>query len=59
MSCCMPVIHNNIVFAEYYGKKIAEGKPHNVALTHCAKKLLRVIYTLETKHIPFDQDKLR
>lgn len=59
MSCCMPVIHNNIVFAEYYSKKIAEGKSHNVALSHCAKKLIRVIYTLETKHIPFDINLLR
>lgn len=59
MCCCMPVIHNNLVFAEYYDKKIREGKSHNTALSHCAKKLLRVIYTLETKQLPFDSDKLR
>ena len=59
MCCMMPVIHNNLVFAEYYDKKIKEGKSHNAALSHCAKKLLRVIYTLETKQIPFDASKLR
>ena len=59
MCCVMPVIHNNLVFAEYYDKKIKEGKSHNTALSHCAKKLLRVIYALETKQIPFDASKLR
>lgn len=58
MNCCLPVINNNLIFAEYYKKKIAEGKPHGVALSHCAKKLLRVIFTIETKRIPFDQSKL-
>lgn len=41
-------------FAKYYHKKRSEGKPHRVALTHVVKKLLRVIYCLETKNIPFD-----
>ena len=59
MCCMMPVIHNNLVFAEYYDKKIKEGKSHNTTLSHCAKKLLRVIYTLEPKQIPFDASKLR
>lgn len=45
-------------FAKYYHKKRSEGKPHRVALTHVVKKLLRVIYCLETKNIPFDSSKL-
>ena len=49
---------NNEVFAEYYHKKIAEGKPYNVAKTHLAKKLIRVIYTLETTGTRFDLEKL-
>jgi hypothetical protein len=55
----MPLIMNNMVFAAYYHKKRKEGKPHRVALSHVAKKLIRVIYTLETTNVPFDPSKLR
>lgn len=34
-------------FAEYLAKKRAEGKAYNVAISHAAKKLVRVIYYLE------------
>lgn len=34
-------------FAEYLSKKRAEGKHYNVAISHAAKKLVRVIYHLE------------
>ena len=34
------------VFKEYYLKKKAEGKHHYVALTHVARKLVRVIFYL-------------
>ena len=54
MNCCLPLIPNEPVSAEYYAKKRAEGKTHRVAMTHVAKKLLRVIYTLQTKNIPYD-----
>jgi hypothetical protein len=47
---CASLIHiHNEVFAEYYRKKRSEGKPHRVALTHVAKKLVRIIFALETK----------
>lgn len=59
INCTLPLIKCNAVFASYYYKKIREGKPHRVALTHVAKKLLRVIYTLETKGIDFDENLLR
>lgn len=59
MNCAMPLIMYNMVFAEYYHKKRTEGKPHRVALNHVAKKLIRVIYTLETTDMPFDASKLR
>ena len=54
MNTCLPLITNEPVFAEYYAKKKAEGKPHRVALTHVVKKLLRVIYTLQTKNITYN-----
>lgn len=54
INCCLPLVNNEPVFAEYYAKKRAEGKPHRVAMIHVAKKLLRVIYTLQTKNIRYD-----
>ena len=59
MNACLPLITHDPVFAEYYAKKRAEGKPYRVALTHVAKKLLRVIYTLQTKNIPYDPAQIR
>jgi transposase len=34
-------------FATYLAKKRAEGKHYNVAITHAAKKLVRLIFALE------------
>nr|WP_330410841.1 transposase [Lachnotalea glycerini] len=34
-------------FGAYLAKKRAEGKHYNVAISHAAKKLVRVIYQLE------------
>ncbi len=59
MNCCLPLITFEPVFAEYYAKKRAEGKTHRVALTHVAKKLLRVIYTLQTKNVCYDPNLIR
>ena len=42
-------------FAVYLSKKLAEGKHYNVAVSHAAKKLVRLLYHLETtgeKYIP-------
>lgn len=49
----------NPVFYDYYRKKRSEGKSHLVALSHLARKLIRLIYTLETKHVNFNQTLLR
>ena len=43
---------------DYYLKKRSEGKAHRVALSHVAKKLIRIIFTLETLSIDFDMSKL-
>ena len=59
LNVCLPLTQHNPIFAEYYHKKRAEGKPHRVALSHVAKKLIRVIYTLETKNIPYNEDLLK
>ena len=47
------VMHDQ-VFYDYYNKKRDEGKHHLVAQSHVAKKLIRIIYTLETKGIDYD-----
>jgi len=59
MNLCIPLIQYNMVFAEYYAKKRAEGKTHRVACSHLVKKLIRVIFTLEKNGIDFDPAKLR
>ena len=53
------VMNYNPIFYQYYLKKRNEGKSHRVALTHLAKKLLRVIYYLETNKVSFDSTKLK
>jgi len=59
MNCYLPLITHEPVFAEYYVKKRAEGKTHRVALTHVAKKLLWVIYALQTKNLRYDPNLIR
>ena len=59
MNCCLPLISHDLIFAQYYSKKRAEGKSHRVALSHVAKKLVRVIYTLQTKNTTYDSSLIR
>jgi len=40
-------------FATYLAKKRAEGKHYNVALSHAAKKLVRLIYAMEKSRQPY------
>ena len=54
MNAAIPMLRFNPVFSNYYYKKRSEGKCHRVALSHLAKKLVRVMYTLETKSLDFD-----
>lgn len=59
LNACLPLIRFDLTFATYYAKKRAEGKKHRVAITHVAKKLIRVIYALERQDIDFNAQKLR
>lgn len=43
----------NKTFADYLAKKRAEGKHYNVAISHAAKKLVRLIFALERSHLPY------
>ena len=59
MNIANVVIKYNPTFYDYYLKKRSEGKCHRVALSHVCKKLLRVIYKLETQNIQFDPSLLK
>lgn len=59
INCCLPLIRFDMTFATYYAKKRGEGKPHRVAITHVAKKLVRVIYALERQDVDYSVQKLR
>ena len=59
INCCLPLIRFDMTFATYYAKKRGEGKPHRVAITHVAKKLIRVIYALERHNMDYNTQKLR
>lgn len=52
------VMHNPILY-DYYHKKRSEGKHHRIALSHVAKKLIRIIYKLETDSIEFNTDQMK
>ena len=59
MNIANVVIRYNPTFYDFYLKKRSEGKCHRVALSHVCKKLLRVIYKLETQNIQFDSSLLK
>ena len=52
------LIHNPTLY-EYYLKKRNEGKVHRVALSHVAKRLVRIIFCLEKNNADFDMSKMR
>jgi transposase len=49
------VCHWDPTFAAYLAKKRAEGKHYNVAISHAAKKLVRLIYAMEKSGEPYHQ----
>ena len=54
MNSAESILIFNPVFYEYYRKKREEGKSHRVALSHLARKLVRLIYKIETERINFN-----
>ena len=59
MNCVRTFVMHNPVISEYYHKKIKEHKHRLVAYSHVARKLVNLIYALETKHIDFDSELLK
>lgn len=54
MNAAHNAARNNRTFADYYAAKVAQGKSHYNALGHTAHKLMRVIFTILTRNVPFD-----
>ncbi len=48
------VCHWDETFSAYLAKKRAEGKHYNVAVSHAAKKLVRLIYAMEISGKPYN-----
>lgn len=47
------VCHWDPAFAAYLAKKRAEGKHYNVAISHAAKKLVRLIFAMQKSRQPY------
>ena len=47
------VCHWETTFSAYLAKKRAEGKHYNVAVSHAAKKLVRLIFALTVSGLPY------
>lgn len=45
-------------FKAYLRTKLTEGKHYNVAITHVAKKLIRILFYLLKSNTPFDENKV-
>lgn len=59
LNVSMYLLIHNPVYYDFYQKKRSEGKSHRVALTHIAKKLVRMIFKLEKEHLQFDMSQVR
>lgn len=51
------IVRYSPTFTDYFTKKLAEGKHYNVALSHVAKKLVRVMFYLLKTEQSFDESK--
>lgn len=58
MQAAMMVCLHEPRFAEIYQRKLKEGKAPLVARSHVAKRLLRIVWALETRDLAFDPSKI-
>lgn len=59
MNCAATTILHSSTLYDFYRRKRNEGKSHRVALSHVAKKLIRIIYKLESDQISFNEQQMR
>lgn len=50
------IVRYDLTFSDYFNKKISEGKHYNVAISHVAKKLIRVIFSLLSSNSLFSKN---
>lgn len=53
---CM--MHNPVIYEYYHKKRTINDKAHRVALSHVAKKLIRIIFSLEKHNSDYDTNKI-
>jgi len=51
---CQSGVQHNPALRKLYRRKLAQGKPKMVALGHCMRKLLHLVYAVWSKDEPFD-----
>ena len=51
---CQSGVQHNPALRRLYHRKLSQGKPKMVALGHCMRKLLHLVYAVWTKQEPFD-----
>ena len=59
MMAAANMLSNNQILYDYYLKKRSEGKSYNVAVTHVARHLIRIIFYLEKNDTDFNIEKMR
>lgn len=59
MNCAQYSLLNNPQMYDYYKKKRNERKAHRVALSHVAKKLIRIIFALESQQVMFNSNQAK
>ena len=59
MNCAQSSLVHNPQMYDYYLKKRNEGKAHRVALSHVAKKLIRIVFALETQQIMYNPEQMK
>ena len=59
MTAAGAILRHNPILYDYYLKKRNEGKCHTVALSHVAKRLVRILFYLEKHDTDFDIEKMK
>ena len=59
MNIALIILKYSPTFYDYYLKKRSEGKSHNVAISHVARRLTRIIFYLEKNNVDSDVNKMR
>ncbi|MCR1889967.1 hypothetical protein SC851_08515 [Ligilactobacillus murinus] len=59
MQAAQKVARYSPAFKAYFRTKLEQRKHYNVAITHVAKKLIRILFFLLKNNCPFDEKKVK